>query len=538
MEKPRQVKTLSDLSIEQKIGQMVIAQAFGRFRSVTAGEYLPLKRLVEESYISGFKIYHGNALGTLMLTSHLDAISTIPLFFPADLEMGLGQQITDAPRFPPAAALGAIRNPELAFRSGYHIAQDALRIGINLVFAPLLDLYDIDESYFGLRCISNSPHITAEIGTSFFQGINQSGALSTAKYFPGNGKQQFYKDGSTINNQSRKQMEQREWFPFVIAIQSGVSSIMISHGSFPFLDNSKWDSDAGIVPASLSRQIVNEILRKELGFGGLIITDALNLPFLRKYTMREIAQHAVSAGSDVLVALTSPQDALDAIKGIYDALDKGLVSESQIDESVQRILDKKYQISVHHRLGMQPLHFEENLIGSDETLSVVEEIAQKSITLLKKPKSNFPIIDRHVSFLGILVGSCQTIEQIRPDRWQPWHTNALLDEVNIQWTTIDPSKDIENQLFHFNKYNVVILTPLQSDNETCNVTLKILNTLDEEGFRGILALPLPPNVALKLAPFAWASLWMPDFYQASRQALLSIITGKVQAIGSLGENIS
>lgn len=532
MEKPRKVILPSDLSIEQKVGQMVIAQAFGRFRSDRAAEYEALQRLVEEAHISGFKIYHGYALGMLMLATHLESHSDVPLFFASDLEMGLGQQFADAPQFPPAAAFGTAGSFELAFRSGRQVGQEALRLGINLIFAPLLDLHSPGESYFGSRCISSNPYIAAEIGSHFFLGVNEAGALSTAKYFPGNGEQIFFDDGSTINKQKRKRLEHWEWLPFVTAIHKGVSAVMVSHGAFPSLDAAPWNSAAGFIPAALSHQVVTEILRKELGFDGMIITDALNLPFLRRNTMREIANYAVSAGSDLLVALTTPQDALEAIKGIYDSLDQGHVSEEQIDQSVRRILDAKHRASLK-RLGLQPLHQESNLFGTDESLDVIRELAEKSITLLKGPDNDFPILERPTSFMGILIGSSKVVEQIRLDHWQPWHTFPQVEGVSVNWLELDPLRAIENQLLLANNCKVAIVVPLQTGSETVNVIQTVLNHLNERGKRVILALPMSPNEALKLAPFAWASLWMPDFNQASRYALFSIITGGKQATGKI-----
>lgn len=532
MEKYRQVTFLSDLSIEQKIGQMIIAQAFGRFRSDCAAEYVELQRLVEEVHISGFKIYHGYALGMLMLAAHLEAHSTFPLFFASDLEMGLGQQIVDAPRFPPAAALGAVGSLDLAFRSGLQVGREALRLGINLIFAPLLDLHSFDDHYFGSRCISGAPDITADIGSHYIQGVIEAGALSTAKYFPGNGEQQFYNDGSTINRQKRERLEQWEWIPFISAIRTGVNAVMVSHGAFPDLDATPWNSSAGTIPASLSRKIVTETLREKVGYNGLIITDALNLPFLRNYSMRELAFHAVSAGSDLLVALATPQDALEAIKGIYDSLDQGVVSEDQIDNSVQRILNAKRRINFH-RLDRQLLSLEHNLLGCDDTLTVIEEMAQGSITLLKKPETGFPIIQRPISLLGVLVGSRQLVEKIRPDNWQPWHNFSPIKDVRVHWTAVDPSISLENQISFDNEYQAVILIPLQAEAETVNTLEMILVQTKGIGVRVIFALPLSPNEAKKIAPLGWASLWMPDFYQASRQTLLSIITGGSQANGQI-----
>lgn len=532
MEEYHQIVSITNLSVQEKVGQLVMAQAFGRFRTGSSPEYQALLGLLENYYLGGFKIYHGHALGTLTLTSHLDSHSRIPLFFASDLEMGLGQQIVDAPRFPPMAALGAANDSNLAFQSGYWIAKEALHLGINLLFSPLLDLHSANERYFGLRCIGSQPDDVAEIGAHYIKGILKAGALSTAKYFPGNGEQQFLKDGSTINHQSRDTLKQREWIPFNKAIDAGVDAVMISHGAFLKLDSTAWKSDASSIPAVLSRQIVNEILRKELGFNGLIVTDALNLPFLRKYSMREIACYAITAGADLLVALTTPQDAIEAIKGIYDALDKGLVNEAQIDESVNRILAAKGRIR-RTRLDYQPLHLASATCGSEEALTTIETIAKKSITLLKMPENGFPVNQRPVSFLGLLLGSSQVVEQIRPDPWQPWHSFAPIPDITVQWTSIDSSQAEFKIPAVPDEYHAVILVPLQLNPETRRCLETILEQLNLTGKRVILAMPIAPQEAKKFAPDAWASLWMPDFYQASRHALLSIITGNIQPVGQL-----
>jgi beta-N-acetylhexosaminidase len=532
VEESTSLNLVAELTLDQKIGQLVMAQAFGRFRSDSTSEYKALEELVTTYQISGFKLYHGYALGTLMFVGHMEKHAPIPLFFASDLEAGLGQQIVDAPRFPPISALGAIGDPDLAYRAGHAIAQEALRLGINLIFAPLLDLHTREDSYFGLRSIGKEPNLVARIGSQYIKGISSAGALSTAKYFPGNGKQIFCEDGSTTNNQNYVQLTRQEWMPFRAAISAGVDAVMVSHGAFPHLDPTTWDSDAGTRPAALSRQIVTGILRNELGFEGLIITDALNLPFLRKHTLRAIAREAVAAGSDLLIALTTPQDAIDSIRGIYDALERGLVNEAQIDQSVRRILQAKYRAK-KNCLCNEPLYASSNAIGDDDTLGIIEEIAQKAVTLLKKPETGFPIVQRPTSITCFVIGTGQMTEQVRADPWQPWHKLSYREGVTISWTHVDPDIQGAVNLSASDADQPLVVVPLQMNQETKRALDYYLAMFNNSGRKVILALPIPPNDARELSPSSWASLWLPDFYQASRQALLRVILGESKAVGFL-----
>ena len=525
--------TLTGLTLDQKIGQMVMAQAFGRFRSSDAYEYKLLENLVTAYQVTGFKVYHGYCLGTAMLISHLNAKAPIPLLIASDLEMGLGQQIVDAPRFPPIASLGAAGDTGLANRAGYSIAQEALRLGINQIFAPLLDLHTKDDKYFGLRSIGNQTELVSKIGSEFIKGVSRAGAISTAKYFPGNGDQVFCKDGSTIVNKNRQRLRRREWLPFQSAIMAGVDAIMVSHSAYPFLDDTKWDSDAGTKPAALSQSIVKNILRDELGFEGLIVSDALNLPFLRKHNVRDIAFHACVAGCDLLVALTTPQDAIDAIKGVYDALDQGMISETQIDQSVQRILNVKSKIKRDLFLGGQALDQYSYAIGTDETIKIIEEIAKHSITLLRKPETGFPILNRPASLTCLVIGQCKVLEQIQADPWQPWHKFQPIRNVTTQWMQVDPLKEDTLDMFLSDTDQPILIVLLQWDEKTRKKLDSYLNMIDEKNIRVILALPISPNDAKSLSHRAWVSIWLPDFYQASRQALLSVIFGECMPTGHL-----
>lgn len=520
------------LSLEQKIGQMVMAQAFGRFRSIQAEEYKALQLLVEKYYISGFKIYHGHSLGTLLLTTHLNKVSKIPLIFASDLEMGLGQQISDAPRFPPPAGLGAAGDTSLAYMMGYRTALEAGRLGINHILAPLLDLHKDGETYFGARSFGGSPDTVASMGAQVTQGIVDAGGLSTAKYFPGNGKQIFLPDGSTRISRTYTQLRNQEWIPFIKEIDQSVDSIMVSFGAFPNLDSTPWDSDAGTLPAALSKSIVTRLLRDEMGFRGLIITDALNLPFLKKHSIRTVAKYAVAAGVDILVALTKPQDAVEAMLGIYDALDQGLLEEAQIDYSVNRILRAKNRF-IFHQAERSNITLIDHALGEDDTIRAIEMIARRSVCLLKAPKHGFPLRDIKAKLTSLVIGSSRIREQVKADSWQPWHRDENFYSSQLDWLAIEPGQPIYFELDKSNKGAPVIIVLMEWTPTALETFNHCYNHVISQRGKPILILPIAPNYAKQIAEKGWASLWVPDFYPASRLATFAVIAGQFSATGKL-----
>lgn len=510
------------LSLEQQIGQMVMAQAFGRFRSATTAEFRALRSLVTDSGIGGFKLYHGYALGTLLLVSHLQRAATSPLFIAADLEQGLGQQVADAPRFPPLAALGAIGDPDLAYRAGVAVASEALQLGINTLFGPLLDLHHAQDAYFGSRSLGSRPEAVAELGMAWARGVREAGALPVVKYFPGHGRQHLLPDGSSVVDASGDVLAQSDWRPFCKTIQAGLPAIMVSHGAYPWLDATGWPSAAGTVPAALSPVIVDGWLRQRLGFEGLIVSDALNLPFLRRaFTARQIARQAAAAGVDLLVALSHPEDAKEAMAGIGDALAAGEIDPAGIARAADRILNLKIG------LGRSPILYTGDdppakSLGSDETLALIEEIAARSICLLKCPDEGFPLRQRPLTLPAIVVGSAEQRDRIRRDRYRPWHATALPEGVELNVTEFSPGVSLE-RLNPLPSGAPVLLMPLATD--AAEGLASLARELWERDIQPILLLPLAPNAARRLAHLGWASIWLADADEACRAAALDLVFG-------------
>jgi beta-N-acetylhexosaminidase len=510
--------------LESWLGQMVFAQAFGRFRSTSSADYQDLEKLVTQSRIGGFKIYHGYALGTTMLLRHLRQSSDLPLLIAADLEQGLGQQIMDAPRFPAMAALGAADDENLASRAGRTIGEQALKLGINLPFTPLLDVSGPDDIYFGVRCLGSNANSNSAIGSAFIKGIQASGAISVVKYFPGHGRQRFLEDGSTLIDTPIDSLLQDN-LPFSAAIRQGVDAVMVGPGAFPALDSAAWPSKAKFTPAMLSKNISSGLLRQQWGFQGVIISDALNLPFLRaQYSQRELAAQAVRAGCDILVALSHPEDALSAIGGIKDALEWGWVTEEQIWDSLIRIMSLKARIAIFESIGSCALEKSTTALGTDTELALIEEIAQKSIQLIKGLPVSLSQIPMPAYLPLISIGQHETVEKLRSDPWKPWHNIPVQPSISFQNQVIDSfSEQLLSKVISSANSGWIVMALLDSTPNFIELLRQTAARLMHSQVRIALILPISYNRVQDLLNCGDIVVWCADFYQPSRTAALNLL---------------
>lgn len=520
-------------SLEKWLGQMVFAQAFGRFRSISSEDYKDIENLVIKSQIGGIKIYHGYALGTTMLLRHLKGSSKIPLLIAADLEQGVGQQIIDAPRFPAFAALGSINDENLATRAGKMIGEQALKVGINMPFTPLLDVAGGKDVYFGVRCLSSNAILNAVVGNAFIKGVKDSGAISVAKYFPGHGQQIFLEDGSTRIDIPMDLLFQN-CLPFLKAIQQGVDVVMVGPGAFPGLDSTPWPSKSKFTPAMLSKNICTKLLREHLGFNGVIISDALNLPFLRaQYSQREIAAQAVRAGCDILVALSKPEDALSAIEGIQDALERGWVTEDQIWNSLTRIMHLKSSIAEVESIGSQALEAYKDALGNDAELTLIEEIAQRSVKLVKRLPSGIQPIPAPVYLPFVSIGLHQTIERLRSDYWKPWHYTQIHHSIHFNNHVMDSfSEALLNNVIASANSRWVVITLIDNTPAFIDLLRQIANWLRNLDVRVALILPVSSSQLNNLVDCGDLIVWCADFFQPSRTAALNLLLRNLILEGS------
>jgi beta-N-acetylhexosaminidase len=378
-------QTLKKMTLREKLGQLLVVTFFGVFDSAESPEYKEVVREVEENHVGGLIIVtdrgplgieRSQVYPTAVVTNELQRRAKIPLLVGADFETGTGMRLDEGTSFPSAMAIGATGDPKLAYAAGKYTALEARAAGVQWIFAPDADVNDNpDNPIINIRSFGEDPATVATYVKEFVRGVEDNGALATAKHFPGHGNVSVDSHISlaTVPG-SRKELEASELVPFRAAIAAGVSSIMPGHLAVPALEP---DPE---VPATLSRNILTGLLRGDMNFQGLIVTDAMDMGGITSnYTPGEAAVLSIEAGSDVLLMSPSP-DA--AIAGLEDAVKSGRISEKQIDASVRRILAAKARLGLNKSSTVDIARLNQKF-ARPEYETQAQNIADRGVTLLR-----------------------------------------------------------------------------------------------------------------------------------------------------------
>jgi len=385
--------TLRKMTVRDKLGQMLMPYYFGVFESTESPAYKDLLHQVEDNHVGGFilgtirgplGIERSQVYPTVVITNALQAHSKVPLLIGADFESGTGMRLDEGTNFPSAMAIGATDDPQLAYKAGKDTALEARAAGIHWIFAPDADVNDNPGNpIINVRAFGEDPRQVADFAGQFIRGIEENGALATAKHFPGHG------DVTTDSHLSlpvvpddRKELENNELVPFRAAISAGVSSIMPGHLAVPALE-----PDA-TVPASLSRNILTGLLRDELKFRGLIVTDAMDMGGVTSmYPPDEAAIRAVEAGADIVLQPPVPDTSL---AGLENAVKSGRLSEKRIDESVRRILQAKARLGLDKDRLVDIPRLNQKF-GLPKFADDAQAIADRGVTLLRNFENLVPL---------------------------------------------------------------------------------------------------------------------------------------------------
>ena len=386
-------KMLRGMTLREKLGQMLMPYFFGVFTSTESPDYKELVREVEDNHIGGLiagtirgpvGIERSQVYPTAILTNDLQRRSKIPLLVAADFEWGTGMRLDEGTSFPSAMAIAATGDPKLAYTTGKITALEARAAGIQWIFAPDADVNDNpDNPIINIRSYGEDPQSVAEYVAQFVRGVEENGALATAKHFPGHGDVSVDSHLSLpVVPGNRAELETTELVPFRAAIAADTSSIMPGHLAVPALD-----PEANL-PATLSSKMLTGVLRNEMNFHGLIVTDAMGMGGITSLAPPgEAAVRAVEAGADVLLMPPVPDAAIAALE---DAVKSGRIPVARVDDSVRRILEAKA------RLGL-----DKNRITNIDRLSskfalpeyedVSQAIADRGVTLLRDTPHLLPL---------------------------------------------------------------------------------------------------------------------------------------------------
>src|ERR1700693_5676836 len=386
-------QTLKSMSLDEKIGQLFAVWAYGSFLSTESQDYKDLLSDVEEKHIGTFAIQtQGSPLGveysqvypTAILVNTLQKHAKVPLLIGAEFERATAMRVQGGTSFPYAMAVGAAGHPEDAYTMGKITALEARAVGVPWIFAPDADVNSNPENpIINTRSFGEDPARVSEFVAAFVRGVEENGGLATAKHFPGHGdtSTDSHLDLATVNG-DRARLDRVELVPFRAAIAAGAGSIMTAHLAVPALEP---DPD---VPATMSPKISTDLLRRQMGFDGLVVTDALDMGGVTvRYPPGEVAVRSILAGADVLLVPPVLDAALEAVR---DAVASGRIPMSRLDEAVTRVLRAKAKLGLDKSklvdLDALPRNFDR-----PEFARAALEIADRGVTLLRDDQHILPL---------------------------------------------------------------------------------------------------------------------------------------------------
>ena len=331
-------ETLNNMTLDEKIGQMIIIS----YRSPSLDS--TLKKAVEEVKPGGIILFAENMSsydGTIKFIKDVKTLSSIPMFISIDEEGGRVQRLINVKgvsisNVPNMLSVGEKNDLDLTYNVGKLIAEELRVFGINMDFAPDIDvLTNPDNTVIGNRSFGSDKELVAKHGISLAKGLEDNGVIAVYKHFPGHGNTAVDSHYSLpVLDLTKEALEEVDVYPFKEAIKNNASVIMIGHLAVPYLTDNK-------DPSSLSKTLITGYLKNNLGYKGLVITDALDMGALTNYySANEICGKAVEAGVDILLA---PSSSRVCLKSVQDAIKNGKITEEQIDESVKKILKLKYE---------------------------------------------------------------------------------------------------------------------------------------------------------------------------------------------------
>jgi beta-N-acetylhexosaminidase len=402
-------KELKRMSLDEKIGQLIAVGINATFLNQDSEAFKALRHQVVDNHVGGIVLFHGPVYESVMLVNRMQELAKYPLLISADLEAGSGMRFDDTVNFPWNMAVAATGNPEFARRAGELTAREARALGIQQIYAPVSDVNNnAANPVINVRSYGEDPFDVGRFVAAFVEGAQRGGVIATAKHFPGHG------DTATDSHRglpeidvTRERLNAIELVPFQAAVNAGVGAVMTGHIGLPLIDPTaitplprdvklkpiETDQDGEIVtekgtmPTTLS-PVLNGILRNDLHFDGLIVTDAMSMSGLTLYfTQEEASVRAIAAGADLLL---KPADPDAAFHGVRDAVKNGRLTEQRIDESARKVLAAKYDLGLTQQ-RLTPLDAIDRVVAGKQSVELGDEIAEHAITLVRNDAKILPL---------------------------------------------------------------------------------------------------------------------------------------------------
>jgi beta-N-acetylhexosaminidase len=515
-------KILSNMTLEEKIGQMF--QVGFSATKITPG----VKEMIEEYYAGGI-IYFRRNIESLEQVSNLsnelqrlamNRKPDLPLLISTDQEGGMVNRLENGTHFPGNMTIGATRQPGLAEKAGKAIASQLKAVGINMDFAPVMDVNNNPLNIvIGARSFGGDAELVAEMGAAFIKGMQEEGTIACAKHFPGHGNTAVDSHLELpVIECDREHLEKVEIYPFKEAVKAGVDSIMTAHIYVPSLEPREG------IPATLSSNILTGLLREKMGYKGVIITDCMEMKAIYdNFGTVEGAVMAIEAGADIILISHSLDKQKAAIEETIRAVKEGRITEERISQSVLRILDLKRK-----RIGLKDLPDSDyRKINKEIEEKIAYEISKEGVTLSRDESNLIPIGNNYRKILVIDFPAAKS----SPAEDETRGNNLLIDflrkeRIDVRHVTI---AEKDERLSVQEGIDLIIVC-------TCNILrdtyqVKVIKELQDTGTPVIVISANPYD--FKVLPGAATILTIYDYSPFNLRVASEIITGKYKAKGTL-----
>ncbi len=402
-------KTLKAMSLDEKIGQLISVGINATFLNQDSEAFKALRHQVVDNHVGGIILFRGPVYESVVICNRMQELAKYPLLISADLEAGSGMRFDDTVNFPWNMAIAATGNPDYARRAGDLTGREARAMGIQQIYAPVSDVNNnAANPVINVRSYGEDPIEVSRYVSAFVEGAQRAGVIATAKHFPGHG------DTATDSHRglpeidvTRERLNSIELVPFRAAVDAGVGAVMTGHIGLPLIDSTEITplpkdvklgpidtseageivSAKGTMPTTLS-PVMNGILRKDLHFDGLIVTDAMSMSGLTLYfTQEEASVRAIEAGADLLL---KPADPDAALRGVRDAVKKGRLTEQRIEQSTRKVLAAKYDLGLAQQ-RVTSLDAIDREVAGKRANELADDIARDAITLVRNDARLLPL---------------------------------------------------------------------------------------------------------------------------------------------------
>ncbi|MCM3705884.1 MULTISPECIES: glycoside hydrolase family 3 protein [Cytobacillus] len=396
-------RAVKHMSIEEKVGQMLMPD-FRTWEGQNVTEMLPeIEKLVKDYHLGGVILFRENVVTTeqtaTLVSDYQKAAEKFGLLMTIDQEGGIVTRLQSGTDMPGNMALGAARSEEISRKVGKAIGEELSSLGINMNFAPVMDVNNNpDNPVIGVRSFGEDPQLVADMGVAYTEGLQSAGVAATAKHFPGHGDTAVDSHlGLPEVPHDKERLKEVELYPFQKGMEAGVDAIMTAHVTFPKIDDTKAISQKTgeeiAIPATLSHKVLTELMREEMGYEGVITTDAMNMNAIAEhFGPVDAAIRAVKAGTDIVLM---PVGLKEVAEGLLNAVKNGEIPEKRIESSVERILTLKIKRGIIKEETPQPIDEKITnaleVVGSEEHKQIEKEAAERSITVVKNEGNALPL---------------------------------------------------------------------------------------------------------------------------------------------------